>query len=234
MYPNSIITLSDQVTSAGKQWRAYVDDMAPTTCVHPNSDALDDVALTGAGPQYDTRHNPFIYFPDVIGDQGRCDAHQRPFADLSSDITSGSLPAFSFITPDTCHDGHDNPCAGQTTGGLAAADAWLSTNLPPLLSYLAANNGLLVINFDEGSTPSGSAALATPSDFSCTTCISLGAGGRTGAVLISPRLPQGATVSTGYDHYSLLRTVEDTFGISEHLNLAGVATAMTNAFAGTT
>ena len=74
----------------------------------------------------------------------------------------------------------------------------------------------------------------TPTDFTCSSCASLGAGGRTGALLISPRLPQGATVSTGYDHYSLLRTIEDTFGISEHLNLATAATAMTAAFAGTT
>ena len=102
-----------------------------------------------------------------------------------------------------------------------------------LLSYLAANNGLLIINFDEGSTPSGAAALTTPTDFTCSGCASLGVGGRTGAVLISPRLPQGATVTTGYDHYSLLRTIEDSFGISEHLNLAGAATAMTDAFAGT-
>src|SRR3954464_5533170 len=231
--------LADQLEAAGLSWKSYQDG-TDTPCFHApyvagdtSPDPYQGHSTTGA-KNYADRHNPFIYFPGVIGDQARCDAHQRPFAELATDISNGTLPAFSFITPDTCHDGHDNPCAGQTTGGLAAADPWLSPTLPPLLNYLAANNGLLVINFDEGSTPSASAALATPSDFSCTSCVSLGAGGRTGAVLISPRLPQGATVSTGYDHYSLLRTIEDTFGISEHLNLAGVATAMTNAFAGTT
>jgi len=230
--------LADQLEAAGLSWTSYQDG-TDIPCFHgpftagdtaPDPDQGD--STTGA-KNYADRHNPFIYFPDVINDQARCAAHQRPFTDLATDVANGTLPAFSFITPDTCHDGHDNPCAGQTTGGLSAADAWLAANLPPLLNYLAANNGLLVINFDEGSTPSGAAALTTPTDFTCTSCASLGAGGRTGAVLISPRLPQGTTVTTGYDHYSLLRTIEDSFGISEHLNLAGAATAMTDAFAGT-
>jgi phosphatidylinositol-3-phosphatase len=230
--------LADQLETAGLSWKSYQDG-TDTACFHgpyaagdTSPDPYQGNSTTGA-KNYADRHNPFIYFPDVIANQARCDAHQQPFAELSTDVANGAVPAFSFITPDTCHDGHDNPCAGQTTGGLAAADAWLSANLPSLLSYLAANNGLLVINFDEGSTPTGTSALTTPSDITCSSCASLGAGGRTGAILISPRLPQGATVATGYDHYSLLRTIEDSFGIGEHLNVAAAATAMTDAFTGT-
>jgi len=231
--------LADQLETAGLSWKSYQDG-TDTPCFHgpyvagdTSPDPYQGHSTTGA-KNYADRHNPFIYFPDVIGDQARCDAHQRPFAELATDISNDTVPAFSFITPDTCHDGHDDPCAGQTTGGLVAADAWLSANLPALLSYLAAHNGLLVINFDEGSTPSGASALTSPTDFTCPTCASLGAGGRTGAVLVSPRLPQGATVTTSYDHYSLLRTIEDSFGISEHLNLATAAAAMTDAFASAT
>ena len=231
--------LADQLEAAGLSWKSYQDGPS-TPCFHGpytvgdlSPDPYQGNSTTGA-KNYADRHNPFIYFPDVIENQPRCDAHQRPFADLSSDLAVGTLPAFSFITPDTCHDGHDGVCAGGTTGGLVAADAWLQANLPPLLDYLAANNGLLVINFDEGSTPGSPAeVLAAPSDYSCSACASLGAGGRTGAVLVSPRLPQGATVATGYDHYSLLRAVEDSFGIAEHLNNAGLAAPMTAAFAGT-
>jgi phospholipase C len=232
--------LADQLEGAGLSWKSYQDGTS-TPCFHANYAAGDTSpdpyqgnSTTGA-KNYADRHNPFIYFPDVIENTARCNAHQRPYTDLPGDITADTVPAFSFITPDTCNDGHDSPCAGQSIGGLAAADAWLKTNLPPLLDYLATHNGLLVLNFDEGSTPSSPAQLATaPTDFVCATCVSLGAGGRTGAILISPRLPQGATVSTGYDHHSLLRTVEDSFGIVEHLNLAGQAAAMTDAFVGTT
>lgn len=228
--------LADQLEEAGLSWRSYQDGTS-TPCFHGPYTALDTAgdpyqghSTTGA-KNYADRHNPFIYFPNVIENAARCAAHQRPYADLGLDLL-GTLPAFSFITPDTCHDGHDDPCAGSSTGGLVAADAWLSTELPGLLTYLANNNGLLVINFDEGSAPAGVADLSTPTDYLCPTCASLGIGGRTGAILVSPRLPQGAEVTTSYDHFSLLRTVEDSFGISEHLNLAGVATPMTAAFAG--
>ena len=230
--------LGDQLDTAGLSWKSYQDGTS-TPCFHgpyvagdTSPDPYQGNSTTGA-KNYADRHNPFLYFPNVIGDPARCAAHQRPYTELAGDLAADALPAFSFITPDTCHDGHDSPCAGATTGGLAAADAWLQTELPPLLTYLASHNGLLIINFDEGSTP-GAGALASPSDFACPTCASLGLGGRTAAVLVSPRLPQGASVSTSYDHDSLLRTLEDSFGISEHLNLAGVAAPMTDAFAGTT
>jgi hypothetical protein len=230
--------LADQLEESGRSWKSYQDGTT-TRCFHGPYKALDTAgdpyqgnSTTGA-KNYADRHNPFIYFPDVIERPARCNAHQRPYTDLAADL-AGTLPAFSFITPDTCHDGHDSPCAGQSIGGLDAADAWLSTELPPLLAYLAAHNGLLIVNFDEGDAPAGAEALTAPADYVCATCASLGIGGRTGAVLVSPRLPQGAVVSTSYDHFSLLRTVEDSFGIAEHLNLAGVATAMTDAFAGTT
>jgi len=66
----------------------------------------------------------------------------------------------------------------------------------------------------------------------CATCAGKGAGGRTGALLISPQLAQGSTDPTSYDHFSLLRTIEDSFGIPEHLNMAATANPMTAAFAG--
>jgi hypothetical protein len=230
--------LADQLEAAHFTWKSYQDGTS-TPCFHASYVAGDTTAdpyqgnsTTGA-KNYADRHDPFIYYPDVINDQARCDAHQRPVADLSTDLANNTLPAFSFITPDTCHDGHDNPCAGMTIGGLTTADSWLRQVAPPLLAYLAQHNGLLIVNFDEGAVPSSPTGVANnPADYSCSACAGKGLGGRVGAILISPRLPQGAVVTTGYDHYSLLRTIEDSFGISEYLNLAGQASAMTDAFAG--
>ena len=39
-------------------------------------------------------------------------------------------------------------------------------------------------------------------------------GGRTGTVLVSPFLEPGTLNNTGYNHYSLLRTIENTFGLA--------------------
>ncbi len=231
--------LADQLEDAKLTWKSYQDG-TPTPCFHAaykagdvTPDPYQGDSTTGA-KNYADRHNPFLYFPDVIENQPRCVAHQRPFTDLAGDLKRNRLPAFSFITPDTCNDGHDDPCAGQQVGGLTTADAFLKKNLPALLAYLAKHNGLLILNFDEGFIPSNPAAIAASSgNYLCSTCAGLGIGGRTGAILLSPRLKQGVTVTTSYDHYSLLRTLEDSFGISEHLGMAARATAMTTAFAGT-
>jgi hypothetical protein len=231
--------LADQLEEQGLSWKAYLDG-APTTCFHgPYS--TDPTALLTPDPyqgdsqtppakDYADRHNPFIYYPDVVGNQARCDAHERPYTELAGDLSGDTLPAFSFVTPDTCHDGHDDPCSNGQPGGLVAADAWLSQNLPPLISYLQAHDGLLVINFDEGGFPTSLTGLNL-SDYLCPTCSSLGLGGRTGAVLLGAGLRAGETVTTSYDHYSLLRTVEDSLGIGEHLNLAALATPMAAALA---
>ena len=39
---------------------------------------------------------------------------------------AAATPAFSFIAPDLCNDGHDAPCVTGAPGGLAQADAFLS------------------------------------------------------------------------------------------------------------
>ena len=47
-------------------------------------------------------------------------------------------------------------------------------------------------------------------------------GGRIGAVVLSPYIQPGTVNATPYNHYSLLRSVEDIFGLG-HLGYAGPA-----------
>ena len=225
--------LADQLEDAHLSWKQYTDG-APTPCFHGPYTAGDVSPDPYQGnstkpPAKDVadRHVPWLYFSNIMGNQARCNAHVRPYTDLATDFAAGTVPDFSFITPDTCHDGHDNPCANGKPGGLVGANTWLAKEGPPLVSWLAAHDGLLVVTFDENgfTSTSGQPSCAVAQ------CPSLGAGGRVGAVFVSPRLRQGATVTTSYDHHGLLRTVEDSFGIGEHLNLAGVAKPMTDVFA---
>jgi phosphatidylinositol-3-phosphatase len=46
-------------------------------------------------------------------------------------------------------------------------------------------------------------------------------GDQIGALLLSPFVKPGSTSNIGYNHYSLLRSLEDIFGIREHLGYAG-------------
>jgi Phosphoesterase family len=49
-------------------------------------------------------------------------------------------------------------------------------------------------------------------------------GGRVGAVLLSPLIRPGTVSTIGYNHYSLLRTIEDVFGLP-HLGDAAMPQA---------
>jgi hypothetical protein len=229
------VHFGDQLDAAGFSWAGYAD-MDPGTpedpripqvdCFHapysatdPSPDLYQGDSQDPPGYDYADRHNPWIYFANVVGNQTRCEAHVHPYTKLAAALATDTLENFVFVTPDTCHDGHDNPCSNGSPGGLVSADLWLSQEMPALIEYLRSHNGLLIINFDEGNPASSGQEL-------CNTCAGQGLGGRTGAVLIGAGVPRGEVVTTAYDHASLLRTLEDSFGIATYLGLAANASAV--------
>jgi phosphatidylinositol-3-phosphatase len=231
--------LADQLEGAGHSWKGYMDGM-PEDCFHqpyvPTALPPDPYQGNSQAPpakDYADRHNPFLYFDDIVGNDARCKAHVKKYGELATDIANDTLPAFSFITPDTCHDGHDNPCSDGSVGGIVGADLWLSQEVPALLSYLNAHHGLLIITLDENAFFDSQA----PTDIGCCAGglggVLPGFGGRIGLLALSPDLAPakvGATIATPYDHMSLLRTLEDSFGIAEYLNNAAMSSPMLDLF----
>lgn len=224
------VNIGDQAEGAGLTWKEYADSM-PSPCFHgddsptavPPDPYQGDSTAAPAG-NYADRHNPFTYYADITGDTTRCAAHDVPFTQLATDIAGNAVPNYFFVTPDTCHDGHDNPCAGSTTGGLAAADAWLQANLPSLLQYLDAHDGVLLITTDEGATSDTSGCCTGGPGGQA------GFGGKVGLLALGAGVAAGTTSTNDYDHASLLRTTEDALGIATYLNNAATATAMSDLF----
>jgi phosphatidylinositol-3-phosphatase len=194
VYPNTITTLADQVTSAGKTWKAYVEDL-DRNCVHPNSDALDNVQLPGAGPDYATRHNPFIYFHSLL-DLGGCDNGDGSLTELKSDLHSSSKTAtFSFLAPGACEDAAVATCPDGQPAGLAGEDAFLRKWVPAILQSAAyKKDGVLIVTF----ALTGATAPGGPVP--------------TGALVLSRYAKAGKIVSAAYNPYSVLRSVEDLLG----------------------
>jgi hypothetical protein len=138
---------------------------------------------------------------------------------------------------------------GDEPGGLISADQFLQTWVPKITGSPAfSQDGLLIVTFDEGgyaktasadgkvtitfkgasccnqqpgpnlsSFPQSSPIPGTPY-----TVVREGMGGdRIGAVLISPFIKPGTVSEVAYNHYSLLKSLEDIFRLGEHLGYAG-------------
>ncbi len=241
-------------------WRGYEQDMGidaardgGTTCAHPATGGKPAI-VASADDGYVTRHDPFVWFDSIISNTAECAANVVPLGTTTNNKPSASSPLvqdfsslsttpdFAFITPSVCNDGHDDVCtspsaAGGTTGGLAAADAFLQQWMPTLLSSPAYKDGsmMILITFDEAEIGPPSTATACCSEVQGPNVTQNGingpGGGRTGAlVLASPKLIKpGSTDTKGeYNHFSELRTYEDLLGITTggsdgkgHLGFAG-------------
>jgi hypothetical protein len=176
------------------------------------------------GDGYVTRHDPFVYFHEIIDNAGYCSAHVAPLGSpsgtsgLAADLASAATtPNLSFIVPDVCDDGPDFPCTNEQSGSsaLADTDAFLETWVPRIEQSPAfQDDGLLAVVFDEASTSDSSACCnETPGPNSPSPGINGPGGGRTGGVLVSPFIQAGTKVATGYNHYGMLGSIEDLFGL---------------------
>ena len=226
VFPNTVITLGDQLSATRRSWRAYVEDLdrgtpRRTTCRRPESNGADETLRGRLGDGYATRRNPFVYFHSLL-DLGDCDANDGALERLRDDLRAARTTAsFSWIAPNLCNAGSEAPCADGSPGGLPAADAFLKTWVPEILASPAYRaSGLLLVVFAGGSggvgAGSGSGADAAAGAGAA------GAGPRNGALLLSPFAQAGTTAASAYDPYALLRSVEDLFALRP---LARAATA---------
>jgi hypothetical protein len=192
-------SLADQLHGAGISWKAYMEDRPPT-CAQAQSDSGN----------YAVRHDPFMYYPNDVANL--C-GNVVPATQLSTDIASGQLPQFSWLTPNVCDDMHD-PCGGDE---IAHGDAYLKSVVPQILGALGPN-GALFITFDEGTSNLGGGQAGA-------------AGGQVTFIAAGPAVRGGYKSSVHYDHYSLLGTIEAAWGLPRLGGAAG-ATTMNDLFTG--
>lgn len=133
---------------------------------------------------YVRKHVPFMSFTNVSRNPNRC-ARVVPASTFVKDAKTGALPTFSFYSPDMNNDGHD-------TGVAYAAKAMERTFGPLIADPVVMRNTLFVFTFDEDDRFHSNHIFT----------LMVGAG-------ITP----GASSGKRYDHYDLLRTIEDEFGL---------------------
>jgi len=224
VYPADVPTLPDQLERAGLSWRGYMEDMGndpqreAAACGHPALGAKDPARLAEPADEYATKHDPFVYFHRIVDDSARCERHVVNLKLLAADLAAAdSTPNFVFIAPGLCHDGHDSPCVNGEPGGLVSANAFLQQWVPQILASPAfKQDGLLIVTFDESNGPQSDSSACcgeTPGPNAQHPGLTGPGGGRIGAVLLSPFIKPGTVAAAPYNHYSLLRSVEDIFGL---------------------
>lgn len=228
VYPAHVRTIANQLSERGLTWRAYMEDMGKdpererATCGHPAIGARDATQRATSTDQYATKHNPFMYFHSII-DSPMCDRNVVSLAGLEADLAAASrTPNFSFIAPSLCHDGHDRPCRDREPGGLVSADRFLAHWIPVITASKAyRDGGLIIITFDEAASADASACCDEQPGPNVKMPGAHGpGGGRVGAVLLSPYIKPGTVTYVPYNHYSMLRSMQNMFGL-KHLGYAG-------------
>lgn len=228
--PPNVFSVANQLQAAGLSWKGYMEDMGNdpmrdggVACAHPVLNTQDKTQKAESGDNYAVRHNPFMYFHAIIDPPAECSRHVVNLTQLDNDLsTVTTTPNYAFITPNLCHDGHDATCADGSTGGLARADEFLQSMIPRILNSPAyQKDGLLIITFDESGLDDMTACCSeTAGPNSLLPGILGPGGGRVGAVVLSPFIKPGTRSDQPYNHYAMLRSIEDWFGLP-HLGYAG-------------
>lgn len=217
VFPADVPTLPGQLTDRGLTWRGYMDDME-RPCQHPERDAPDPTQRATAEHNYAARHNPFVYFRSITDHPAYCKAHVVRLGRLTDDLARlRTTPNLVYITPDLCNDGHDAPCADGRPGGLRSVNAWMRKWVPRILQSPAfRRNGVLVITADESDGPQTDATAccgpATSANSPMPGIFGPG-GGKIGALVLSRYVEPGTWSTTPYNHYSLLGSIEEIFGL---------------------
>ncbi|HET7454149.1 MAG TPA: hypothetical protein VFJ76_01360 [Solirubrobacterales bacterium] len=205
LFPVETLTLADQLGTARFTWRAYIEGMAdaegkPADCVHPEPDATE----APAPGEYSATSNPFVYFHSLL-DLGDCAANDVPGDTLPKDLAKAERTAnFSYLAPSRCNAGFRGECPEGTADGPAAADAWLDRTTKEILASAAyKRDGLLIVSFGAIDPTAQETAAAEGADPL-----------KVGALLVSPLLTPDGTDAAAYTPYSLLRSLDELFGLA--------------------
>jgi hypothetical protein len=196
--------LMSQLDAAGKTWRAYFQDLPYPGyrgyCFPGKCNGIPD-----SDTQYVVKHNGIPNFANMQN-QASWDK-QMPLEQLSEDLASGQLPNFAYIVADECHDMHGAPpwCVDSGNPGdvadnwlVAQGDRFIGETVDAITSSPSwkRGNNAIVVTWDEGDEPSDSIV----------------------TVVVTNHGPRAVQDPTPYSHYSLLASLQQTFGLGCLLN----------------
>jgi acid phosphatase len=174
----------DLLENKGVTWKAYMEDLPED----------DKAVCISTDKLYFRKHNPFVSLNNIRNNPARL-AKIVNAKQLEADVNNGSLPQFCWYTPNIQNDGHSPPdtTPNQRWSGIEFLSQWLKGFLEPLLANPSFTKGtMVVIIFDESLPYDDNHVYAT---------------------LLGDVVKPGTIEADHYTHYSLLRTIEENFGL---------------------
>jgi len=214
----NVPNIVDQLEAHGKTWRDYQQSIAlcATKLDHACGNQL-----------YERKHNPFVSYADVQSSPARM-ANVVDLSQLDTDLASGNVADYNFIAPDQCNDMHgrgassSDPCSYANVQPLiSAGDAFLSTIVGKITSAPSWNgNSVIFITWDESDYTGSATDFGFGDTSGC--CAANPGGGHVVTLTISHSAHAARTSSVPYNHYSILATIEQGWGLGYLANAATV------------
>ena len=213
---DDVDNLFHQLDGAGRSWKVWLE--AGTAKCDTGSGGSctsnDPCPLTG----FYTTGNPPIDFTDIPYDE--CLANDVPagtaddgMVTFNADLLTGNVGDFNLVIPNGCDDGEAS--CKPLNSRYTQFDAFLAREIPLIESSPAfGDDGVILITYDEDQRMGGLAAKN-----------GLGSGGHIACALISPLVRPGEYSDTTYS-YSVLRTIQDGFGLQPYLGSAAQVVAL--------
>lgn len=195
-------SLISQLDNAGTSWKAYLQGLP-----HPGYQGICYPANCNGAPDKDplyvSKHNPIPNFTTSLNAKDW--SRQVPIEQLRTDLAHGTVPAFNLVVPDECHDQHGDPpyCVDSGAPGdpqdqrlVATGDQYLGQLVGSITGagFWAKGNNAIAVVYDEGNDNAGG-------------------GGRAATVVVTSHGPRKVQDPTTYNHYSLLQTLQQSFGL---------------------
>jgi phosphatidylinositol-3-phosphatase len=221
----------ESMPSAGFTGYWYLDNEPPGTLP----------STTPSNALYSLKHDPFLLFTDITSNPQLAD-NVVPLTQLTTDLNSNDVPQFVWISPNLCNDMHGQPippaeesnqCPYSNPNALYAdGDNFLKTWVTAIMDSKAwTGNSVIFITWDETAYPPtsdastfiapGPDAPTAPSSVFVANGVpapSSGSGvfggGNVPLIVIARLGPHPLTINTWADHYSILRTIEESWNLA--------------------
>jgi phospholipase C len=196
----NVANIVDQLEANGKSWKAYMQSYSLCTTKFDHACGIQ---------LYERKHNPFISYQDVQSNPARV-ANIVDFSQFATDLASGNVADYTWISPDQCNDMHgrgstgipNDPCDfSQVQGLIAAGDSFLLNTVHAIMNSKAwTGNSVIFVTWDESDFPFADTS-------GC--CDANPGGGHVVMITISHSDHAPRTSNVAYNHYSMLATIED-------------------------